>query len=71
MLGRRMKVYGSFALLGFLLGVVAYFTYSQALPLLMVVYPQIAESGWLLWGFVGALVSVVGCVIYAALPEKS
>jgi len=65
-----MKVYGSFALLGFLLGVVAYFTYSQALPLLMAIYPQIAESGWLLWGFVGALVLVVGCLIYASLPEK-
>jgi len=70
MLGRRVKIYGSFALLGFLLGVVAYFTYSQALPLLLAIYPQIIESSWLLWGFVGALISVVGCLIYASIPEK-
>jgi len=70
MLGRRIKVYGSFALLGFLLGVVAYLTYSQVLPFLMAIYPQIVESSWLLWGLVGALISVVGCLIYAAIPEK-
>ena len=67
---QRKKILGSFALLGFFVGVLAYFTYNWALPMLVVVYPQILEAGWLLWGLVGALVSVTGCIIYATLPES-
>lgn len=70
MLGQRIKVYGAFALLGFFVGAIAYIAYFKAWPLLLNIYPQIAKTGWLLWGFVGALITVIGCLIYALMPER-
>lgn len=68
-MNQRGRILGSFALFGFLAGVLVYFAYNWALPALVAVFPQILEAKWLLWGFVGALLSVTGCVIYATLPE--
>jgi hypothetical protein len=72
-MGRRIKIYGSFAILGWLVGAMANVAYFWAWPILVKIYPQILEifeNGWILWGFVGALISVAGCMIYASLPKK-
>jgi len=69
-MGNRLRTVGLFALSGFFFGVAANFVYFNALPVLAQLFPQILERTWLLWGLVGAIISVAGCLLYAFLPEK-
>jgi len=69
-MGRRIKIYGLFAIFGWLVGAMANVAYFWAWPLLVEIYPQILGTGWILWGFIGSLISVAGCAIYASLPKK-
>jgi hypothetical protein len=66
----RGKIFGLFAILGWFVGIMANVAYFWAWPFLVKIYPQIIETGWILWGFIGALISVAGCMIYASLPKK-
>jgi len=67
---RRLKIIGLFALSGFLIGAAANFIYFRAVPVLVLIFPYILETTWLLWGLVGATISIVGCILYGSLPEK-
>jgi len=69
-MGRRIKIYGLFAILGWFVGAMVNVAYFWAWPLLVEIYPRILETGWILWGFIGALISVAVCAIYASLPKK-
>ena len=70
MIWKRIKAIAIFAITGFLVGIAANLLYFQAGPALALIFPQLLEKTWLLWGLIGASVSIVGCIIYAALPER-
>ncbi|MEM2914481.1 MAG: hypothetical protein QXH91_03645 [Candidatus Bathyarchaeia archaeon] len=70
MMWKRLKAIGLFALAGFLLGIAANIIYYYAGPALVQIFPTLLEKTWLLWGLVGASISIVGCLVYAALPER-
>ena len=61
---------GIFAIAGFLVGIAANLMYFQAGPFLAQFFPQIMQTTWLLWGIIGAAISIVGCLVYATLPER-
>ena len=73
-MGAKIKMFGALTfigLIGFLLGIAANFVYFKALPILMEVSPnlsQILEIDWVMWGLMGAFLSVIYCLIYAYLP---
>ena len=61
-------------ILGFLLGVVANLLYVNALPALSAALPQLLaflNGSWLLWGVIGALVSIGASLLYAFFPEDN
>jgi len=68
-MGKKLKMFGALTFIGsigFLLGIASNFIYSEALPILMKVFPQISIT-WVMWGLVGAFVSVTCSLIYAYL----
>ncbi|MEM2273678.1 MAG: hypothetical protein QXX56_05660 [Candidatus Bathyarchaeia archaeon] len=67
-MGRRLKaVLTVFAVgfIGFILGVVANIIYFKVLPILIESFPYIFASSWVAWGFGGALLAIICCLIYA------
>jgi len=54
--------------IGFLLGIAANFVYFRAMPILTKAFPLILEIDWVMWGIIGAFLSIVCCLIYAYLP---
>jgi len=70
-MGQKTKMLGALAFIGFigfLLGIAANFIYFEALPVLTQVFPQILEMTWVVWGLIGAFLSMICCLIYAYLP---
>jgi len=67
---KRLKIISIFALSGFLLGVAANLIYVNVVPVLARLFPQIVVTTWILWGLIGAFISVAGCLLYAFLPER-
>ncbi len=67
----RLRMLGTLAFigfLGFLLGVASFFVYFEGLPILMAIFPQLFQITWVMWGVIGAFLSVICCLIYAYLP---
>lgn len=62
---KRLWVFVFISFVGFLLGIAANFFYFVALPILIEVFPQILGMTWVIWGIIGAFLSVAGCLIYA------
>lgn len=69
-MSRRSKIMGSFALLGFVMGLAAYLAYTWAIPILIQLFPEILKAGWLLWGLAGALLSETILLIWVTFPER-
>lgn len=70
-MGGRIKVFGTFALLGFIAGVAANFAYNRVFPALLKIFPEILRVDWVLSGFAGALLTVIMLVLWAYLsPAK-
>ena len=69
-MSQRVKIMGSFALLGFLMGIAVYLAYNWAIPILIELFPQILSAGWLLWGLVGALLSETMLLLWATFPKQ-
>ncbi len=70
-MGEKVKMFGALtfiAFVGFLLGIAANFVYFKALPSITAVFPLILEIDWVMWGLIGAFLSVICCLIYAYLP---
>ncbi|MCX8171364.1 MAG: hypothetical protein N3E47_05275 [Candidatus Bathyarchaeota archaeon] len=69
-MGQRSRValtLFAISLTGFILGVIANILYYKAFPILVELFPHIFSSSWVAWGFIGAILAVVCCLIYAYL----
>jgi len=62
-MSERMRMLGMFAILGFVAGVVANFTYRYVLPVIIAIFPQIFSVEWVLSGFAGAILTI--CIMFA------
>ncbi len=69
-MSERMRMLGIFAILGFVAGVVANFTYHYVLPVIIAIFPQIFSAEWVLSGLAGAILTI--CIMFAwAYASKS
>ena len=57
MMEDRFKIFGMFALLGFMAGIIARATYTNIIPWIMLHFPTIGLD-WVLSGFAGAVLTV-------------
>jgi len=71
MMSERIKVLGIFAILGFVAGVIANFTYHYVLPVLFAIFPQILSVEWILSGFAGAILTVFVMSLWAYASKSS
>ncbi|MEM1586434.1 MAG: hypothetical protein QXX99_06050 [Candidatus Bathyarchaeia archaeon] len=53
--------------IGFMLGALANILYLEVFPILIKSFPHIFASSWVAWGFGGAMLAIIGCIIYAYL----
>jgi len=65
----RMKILASFALLGFIAGVVANLTYHRVLPALLHILPEVLRAEWVLSGIAGAVLTLIMLVLWAYLSK--
>jgi hypothetical protein len=63
----RLKILGTFALLGFIGGVLANLLYHTLWPWLLAVFPSIFTAEWVLSGIAGALITSCLVVIWVYL----
>jgi len=70
-MSERIKVLGMFAILGFVAGVVANFTYHYVLPVIFAIFPEIFRVEWILSGFAGALLTVSIMLLWAYASKSS
>jgi len=67
-MGERIKVLLSFALLGFMAGIFAKFTYEYSVPWLIAHFPMISWD-WILSGLAGAVLTMFLVTIWAYASE--
>lgn len=65
----RIKILASFALLGFIAGVAANFTYHTVWPWLLAFFPTILQIEWVLSGIAGAALTLIMLVLWAYLSR--
>ena len=63
----RLKIFGMFAVLGFVGGVLANIVYRTVWPWLLAVFPSILTAEWVLSGIAGALITTCLVVIWVYL----
>jgi len=66
----RITIVLLFALLGFFAGVIAFFSYTVAVPWLQVVLPGIVWAPWFISGLAGALITLVILIVWATLQDR-
>jgi len=64
-MSERMKVLLTFALLGFLAGILANLAYHTVIPAIIAAFPTLLQAEWVLSGFAGAFLTIVVVVIWA------
>ena len=71
-MNERIKVLGVFAILGFIAGVIANFTYHYVLPGILAIFPEILSVEWVLTGFAGAILTIFIMLIwtYSSKPSE-
>lgn len=67
----RLKILGTFAVLGFVGGVSANILYHTLWPWLLAVFPTIFHAEWVLSGIAGALITTFMVVIWVYLSEPT
>jgi len=67
-MGERIKILLSFALLGFIAGIFAKFTYEYSVPWLLAHFPMISWD-WILSGLAGAVLTMFLVTIWAYASE--
>ena len=67
-MGERIKILLSFALLGFMAGIFAKFTYEYSVPWLLAHFPMISWD-WILSGLAGAVLTMFLVAIWAYASE--
>ena len=70
-MGDRLKILGTFALLGFIGGVLANVIYHTLWPWLLSVFPSILTAEWVLSGIAGALITTCLVVVWVYLSGSS
>jgi len=70
MMGGRIKILGSFALLGFIAGVAANFAYHRVFPVLLAIFPGILLAEWVLSGIAGAFLTLLMVVLWVYLGRR-
>jgi len=72
-MSERIKILGMFAILGFIAGIIANFTYHYVLPVLLAIFPEILSVEWVLSGFAGAILTIVIMLVwtYASKPSEA
>ncbi|UCE16496.1 MAG: hypothetical protein JSV12_02465 [Candidatus Bathyarchaeota archaeon] len=70
-MSERIKVLGMFAVLGFVAGVVANFTYHYVLPVIFAIFPEIFRVEWILSGFAGAILTLSIMLVWAYASKSS
>lgn len=69
-MSERIRILGIFAILGFIAGVIANFTYHYVLPVIVAIFPQIFSVEWIISGLAGAILTI--CIMLAwAYVSKS
>jgi hypothetical protein len=66
-MSERIKVLGTFALLGFFAGIAANFLYHIAWPWLLQIFPTILHAEWMVSGLAGAMLTIVMVVLWVYL----
>jgi uncharacterized membrane protein YedE/YeeE len=67
----RLTVFTVFAFIGFLGGIVAYFTYKRLVPIILEMFPELLNAEWFLSGLGGAIMTLVLVLIWATFsPQK-
>jgi hypothetical protein len=69
-MGERTKILVSFALLGFMAGIFAKFTYEYSVPWLIAHFPMISWD-WILSGLAGAVLTMFLVTIWAYASETA
>ena len=71
-MGERIKILGTFALLGFIGGIAANLGYQTVWPWLVSTFPLIFSSAeWIISGIAGALITTFFVVIWVYLSRPS
>ena len=65
----RLKILGTFAVLGFVGGVIANVLYHTLWPWLLEVFPTVFQAEWILSGIAGALITTFMVVIWVYLSQ--
>lgn len=64
-MGERIKILGSFAVVGFMAGVIANLSYHTIVPALLALFPQLIKAEWMLSGLAGALLTILVVSVWA------
>jgi len=67
----RIKILGTFAVLGFIGGVSANIIYHTLWPWLLEVFPTVFQAEWVLSGIAGALITTFMVVIWVYLSQPT
>jgi hypothetical protein len=67
----RWTVFGVFAVLGFVGGILANWAYKQLLPVLISMFPDILTAEWFLSGLGGTVLTLLIVVIWASFSPDN
>ena len=70
-MSERMKMITTFAILGFVAGVIANFSARIVVPWLVEYFPLLIRADWILSGLAGAFLTIVMVVIWAYISPPS
>jgi len=60
---------GACTLLGFIAGVIAYFTYRRIIPFILAIFPELINAEWFLSGLAGAAGTLIIVTIWATFSH--
>ena len=69
-MSERIRILGVFAILGFIAGVIANFTYNYVLPGIFAIFPEILSVDWVLSGLAGAVLTLCIMLTWAYLSKS-
>lgn len=67
---KRMKIIIGFAFLGFILGVSAYITYKNIVPIVIQYFPFLLTVEWFSSGLVGAAFTLIILLLWATVSRS-
>jgi hypothetical protein len=70
-MSERIRILGMFAILGFVAGVIANFTYHYVLPVIFTIFPEILSVEWVISGFAGAILTLCVLLVWVYLSQST